>query len=44
MGGLPKLLRQHPAARDFNRQVAKLQIQAAIRNNFIARGIPKLWP
>ena len=35
-----KLLGQRLSARDFNRQVAEIQIQAAILNGFTALGIP----
>ena len=36
-----KLLAQRLCARDFDRQVAEIQIRAAILNGFTARGIPK---
>ena len=36
-----KRLGQRPSVRDFDRQVAKIQIRAAILNGFTARGIPK---
>jgi hypothetical protein len=35
-----KLLGQRLSARDFDRQVAEIQIQAAILNGFNALGIP----
>jgi hypothetical protein len=35
-----KLLGQRLSARDFNRQVAEIQIQAAFLNGFTALGIP----
>jgi hypothetical protein len=35
-----KLLGQRLSARDFDRQVAEIQIQAAILNGFTALGIP----
>jgi hypothetical protein len=36
-----KLLDQRLAARDFDRQVADVQIRSAIRNGFTALGIPR---
>jgi hypothetical protein len=36
-----KLLGQRLSARDFDRQVAEIQIRAAILNGFTALGIPK---
>lgn len=36
-----KLLGQRPSARDFDRQVAEIQIRAAILNGFTALGIPE---
>lgn len=36
-----KLLGQRLAARDFDRQVAEIQIRAAILNGFTALGIPR---
>jgi hypothetical protein len=36
-----KLLGQSLMAPDFDRQVAEIQIRAAILNSFIALGIPK---
>lgn len=36
-----KLLGQSLMARDFDRQVAEIQIRAAILNGFTALGIPK---
>ena len=35
-----KLLGQRLMARDFDRQVAELQIRIAVRNGYIALGIP----
>lgn len=39
-----KLLGQRLAARDFDRQVAEIQIRAAILNGFTALGIPRTEP
>ncbi|MEQ6203605.1 IS5 family transposase [Sulfitobacter sp. HNIBRBA2951] len=39
-----KLLGQRLSARDFDRQVAEIQIRAAILNGFTALGIPKTVP
>ncbi len=36
-----KLLGQRLSARDFNRQVAEIQIRAAFLNGFTALGIPR---
>ena len=36
-----KLLGQRLSARDFDRQVAEIQVRAAILNGFTALGIPK---
>jgi hypothetical protein len=36
-----KLLGQRLSARDFDRQVAEIQIRAAILNGFTALGIPQ---
>jgi hypothetical protein len=36
-----KLLGQRLSARDFDRQVAEIQIRAAILNGFTALGIPR---
>ena len=36
-----KLLGQHLSAHDFDRQVAEIQIRAAILNDFTAFGIPR---
>jgi hypothetical protein len=36
-----KLFGQRLAARDFDRQVAEIQIRAALLNGFTALGIPK---
>jgi hypothetical protein len=36
-----KLLGQRPPARDFDRQIAEIQIRAAILNGFTALGIPR---
>lgn len=41
MDALGKLLGQRLSARDFDRQVAEIQIRAAILNGFTALGIPK---
>lgn len=35
-----KLLGQRLSARDFDRQVAELQVRVAVRNGFTARGTP----
>lgn len=35
-----KLLGEHVVSRDFDRQVAELQIRAAILNRFTALGVP----
>jgi hypothetical protein len=37
-----KLLGQRLSTRDFDRQVAEIQIRAAILNGFTALGIPKI--
>jgi hypothetical protein len=39
-----KLLGQRLSARDFDRQVAEIQIRAAILNHFTALGIPRTAP
>jgi hypothetical protein len=39
-----KLLGQPLSARDFDRQVAEIQIRAAILNGFTALGIPRTVP
>jgi hypothetical protein len=39
-----KLLGQRLSARDFDRQVAEIQIRAAILNRFTALGIPRTVP
>lgn len=35
-----KLLGQRPMARDFDRQVAEVQVRIAVMNGYIALGIP----
>ncbi len=39
-----KLLGQRPMARDFDRQVADLQVRIAILNGYTALGIPVTEP